>query len=302
VPTVTNSVRRGEILALAEEKLFVLSNPYELDGHVTSHPLDVRGYAPIQCYLLKEGERALLVGTGLTLHQHQVLEQIQRTLGAARLSLIPSGGDFTHLCNARPIADRFGLEAVHQLPLFDTPTAWLNFRPEFESGKTDGLRAVAVEVVRTGHSITLDAAGARELHVLVPPLRLLPFNWLYDEGTGTMFTVDVFAWVWRSDDEGPWTVSDSSNDSTTVETVQHMLLANRYWWLAGADTTRIRHALATMFEQYEIANIAPSYGCALKGPSVVARHYQLLDDVLASAPKLAADGVDSSKWTFARAR
>jgi hypothetical protein len=286
------------ITPLAGDRLLALSHPYELDGRVSSHPIDARGYAPIQIYVLSEGDRALLVGTGLTVHQDDVLEQIASVAGSARLSYIPSGADFTRHCNARPIADRFGLEFVYQLPLFDVPPAWLNFRPEFPADETDGLRATQAQIVRTGEPLRLAEDGSRDLEVLVPPLRLLPFNWLYDQATRTLFTVDVFTWVWQPDDTGPWVITEDSEDPSSPESVRHALLFNRYWWLAGAETSRIRQGLADLFERYPIDTIAPEYGCVLQGPAVVARHFQLLDDVLAAAANEPAHGVDVGRWTF----
>jgi hypothetical protein len=293
----------GTVTAIDEEKLFVLSNPYKLDGRVSSHPIDARGYAPIQCYLLQEGDTSLLVGTGLTVHQDQILEQLGGLVGSSpRISYIPSGADFTRHCNVRPIADRFGLEFVYQLPLFDVPKNWLNFRPEFPSDASDGLRDTKAAIVRTGQPIALAPDGGRDMHVLIPPLRLLPTNWLYDEATRTLFTLDMFTWVWQPDAAGPWVITEDDDDPTTVETVRHALYDCRYWWLAGAETSRIRRSLADIFEQYPIENIAPEYGCALKGSSVVSRHYQLFDDLLAAAPSHPEQTVEVGKWTFAGAR
>jgi hypothetical protein len=292
----------AKITALAEDKLFVLSNTYALDGRVTSHPVDARGYAPMQCYLLKEDDQALLVGTGLTIHQQQVLDQLDELVGSSRLSIMPLGFDFTGLCNARPIADHFGLEYVYQSPLVDIPPTWLNFRPEFPADESDKLRASEAYLMKTGEPISLRLDGSRNLQLLVPALRLLPNQWLYDESTKTLFTVDVFTWVWRQDDEGPWVISEGDDDPTTVETLQHALIDNRYWWLKGADTTRLRRALADVFDRYDVVNIAPEYGCALKGRDVVNRHFQLLDDLLASAPQQREQTVEVGTWTFAGAR
>jgi hypothetical protein len=295
----TQTTVAGEVWALVEDKVLVMSNPYELDGRVTSYPRDVRGYSPMQCYLLKEGDRALLIGTGLSIQQDQVLAQLETIIGDTKLSLIPSGFDFTRLCNARPIADRFGLEYVYQPPIFDVPPVWLNFRPDFPIDETDGLRKAKAQSVTTGQPFSFDKDEARRLEVLVPPLRLLPNQWLYEEATKTLFTVDVFTWVWRPDASGPWVVGEGDDDATTVETVKHMLFDNRYWWLPGADTTRIRKALAELFDKYDIENIAPEHGCVLKGSSVVSRHYALLDEALAAAPKQKAHGVEVGQWTFA---
>jgi flavorubredoxin len=254
----------------------------------------------MQCYVLDEDERVLLVGTGLSSQQQQILDQLEALVDSKRISLIPSGFDFTRLCNARPIADRYGVEYVYQPPIFDTPPNWLNFRPDFPLDETDRLRDAQAQSVTTGEPFTF--AGRRTLEVLVPPLRLLPNQWLYDEATKTLFTVDVFTWIWREDDTGPWVVTEGDEDTTTAETVRHIVCDNRYWWLPGADTTRIRSALAEVFERYEIENIAPEHGCVLKGSSVVARHYQLLDDLLAAAPSQRAHGVDVGQWSFGGVR
>jgi hypothetical protein len=293
----------SEITALAEGKLYALSNSYELDGRVTTHPVDVRGYAPMQSYLLKEGDRSLIIGTGLSIHQQQVLDQLDSLVGSSQLSIMPLRFDFTGLCNARPIADRFDIEYVYQTPTRgDVPSEWLNIRPEFPADASDGLLGAANRVMHTGVPIPIDPAGVRNLDLVVPPLRLLPNNWVYDETTRTMFTLDTFTWIWRSHDDGPWVVTDQDEDPTTLETLKHYLFHNRYWWLPGASTSRIRRALAEFFERYDIENIAPDWGCALKGASVVSRHYQLLDDVLAAAEDETPLGVDVGKWTFAGAR
>jgi hypothetical protein len=290
------------VTSLSDGRLFALSHPYALDGRVTTHPVDARGFAPMHCYLLKERDRALLVGTGLTIHERDVIAQLESLLGSARLSLMPLGLDFTRLCNARPIADRFGVELVYQPQFADAPAAWLNLRPEFPRDERDGLRAARAGSMKIGEPILLDEAGARQLELLVPPLRLLPHPWLYDAATRTLFTVDVFTWVWRPDARGPWVLTEEDEDPTTPEIVRHALFRNRYWWLSGARTSRIRRALAEVFDRYEVATIAPDSGCALVGSGVVSRHYQLLDDLLEAAPHEPPLGVAVGKWTFAGAR
>ncbi len=292
----------SEVNALAEGRLFALSNSYELDGRTSTFPIGARGHAPMNCYLLKEGDHALLVGAGLSIHEDDVIDQIKSVLGTARLSFMPLALDFMRLSNARPIADRIGLDLVYQPQFANEPSFWLNFRPEFDDDDSDGLRAAGIGDMLTDVPIQLDPAGVRKLDLVVPAMRLLPNPWLYDPSTRTMFTVDIFTWVWRSEDRGPWIVADGDDDPTTTETVEYCLFENRFWWLPGADTTRMRRALSNVFEQYDVENIAPDYGCPLKGSEAVGRHYQLLDDVLAAAPQREPIGVDVGKWAFAGTR
>jgi hypothetical protein len=291
----------GAAWALADERLFVLSNPYELDGRITHYPRDTRGYAPMQCYLLKEGDHALLMGSGWSTQQERILDQLSTLLGSAQLSFIPAGLDLSRLCNVRPISDRFGLAYCYYPPVFDDPAYRMGIRPEFPQDESDSLRATTATPVPTGKPFNIDPAGTRALEVLVPALRLLPGQWLYDGATKTLFPVDVFTWVTRPDAAGPWVVTEDDDDPTTVETVRHRLFDNRYWWLPGANTAKIRERLADLFERYEIENIAPENGCVLKGSKVVGRHYRFLDDVLASAPQEPPHGVAVGQWTFASA-
>ncbi len=283
---------------LVPDRLWALSNPFELDGRVTTHPLDVRGFAPMQCYLLKEGDRALLIGSGWTVHQDALLEQLTAALGDARLSLLPMRLEFPSLCNARPIADRFPIDAVYERVPLAHPDEWLNFRPEFPITPSSLRRATPIST-STGDLLPIDADGRRTLRMIEAPLRLVPTHWGYDEETRTLFTVDMFSWVYRPTSAGPW-VADADDD-TTADTVHHHLARNRYWWLPGANTDSIRRALADVFERYEVETIAPEWGCVLRGADAVRRHYDLLDGVLRDACDEAPTGIDPANWRFAGA-
>lgn len=293
----------GGITPLYEDKLFALSHPYELDGRATSHPLEDRGWSAMQCYLLREKERALLIGSALTPHQDAVIAQLESLLDGQQLSFMPLGYDFANIANARPIANRFGYERVFQGPLVRAPHLWLNFRPEFPTDETDPLRNATPYPMLTGVPIDhFDPSGGRTLHLMVPGLRLLPNQWLYDETTKTLFTVDIFTWVKSDSETGPWVLTDADEDDTTAESIEHFLLKNRYWWLKGADVTRIRRQLDDIFSNWDIQAIAPEYGAVLKGEEVVKRHVQLLDEVLASASEQPEQSVEVGHWTFAVAR
>lgn len=251
----------------------------------------------MQCYLLRERDAALLVGTGLTIHQQQLFEQVDALLGEASLSIMPLALDFMRMSNARPLAQRYGIDRVYQPGFQNEPSAWLNFRPDFPDDESDRLRSADVGVMTTGQPV--EFADGRTLDLIVPPLRLLPNPWLYDRETRTMFTVDVFTWVWRDDNRGPWLVAEDDADETTLDTVTYCLFRNRYWWLPGADTTRLRHSLAEVFDRFDVTRIAPDFGCVLEGPDVVRRHVALLDEALAAAAAEAPIGVDVGSWAMA---
>jgi hypothetical protein len=149
--------------------------------------------------------------------------------------------------------------------------------------------------------VSIDPASERTVDMLVAPLRLLPMPWAYDNGTGTLFTSDVFGWVTRPGPEGPWEVTEGPRDATTAEDVWHYLVANRYWWLPGAQTTRLLDDLAALLATIDVQNIAPGYGCVLRGRAVAERHIDLLRQALERAPEEDSIGLSVGTWTFGAA-
>ena len=290
----------SETIELAAGKLFALVNGYALDGRESSHPLDVRGFTTMNSYLLVEDDRALLWGTGFTVHQEALLAQLAPLVGDRTLSLLIPRTEFAGMCNARPIADRFPVDIAY-MRIPSPPTVFLNFRPEFSQSETDGLRDVPYELIERGHMLPVDLAGRRCLEVLSPELRLMPNSWGYDALTRTLFVPDAFSWVWRDTEVGPWLIDDGDADPTTAERVEHCLVHNRFWWLPGADIEPIRESMADLFDSYAIETIAPDHGCILRG-EVIQRHYQLLDDYLVKASTLPSVGIAAGSWRAVAAR
>ena len=87
---------------------------------------------------------------------------------------------------------------------------------------------------------------------------------------------------------GPWIVTETDNDSTSLADVRSFMLNTRYWWLEGAPTDSIRRGIGNVFDKYDIETIAPGYGCILRGRNVVERHYRMLDDFLEACDKSVA--------------
>ncbi len=287
----------SDVIDLAGGKLFALPNPYALDGRVTSHPDDARGFAPQQIYVLVEGDSALVIETGYTVQEATVLAQLDAVISpSTKVSLFPlSMGEFRSVCNTRPIVERFDVRTLYG-PFQDGST-WVDFRPELvPPGEEVGggkMAALDVQVVSgSGGVIDVDEAGVRRVLALNAPVRLLPTNWVYDPATRTLFTSDAFTHVWRSTDEGPWIVT-AEDDTTTLDELIDFLLRTRFWWLAGANSDPLRQGLTEIFETYDIEIIAPSFGCLLQGRDVVTRHYELLEEalrVLAERPSIGLSG------------
>jgi flavorubredoxin len=143
-----------------------------------------------------------------------------------------------------------------------------------------------VTAVTRADTIELGKQG-RPIDVMQAPIRLIATRWLYDRATRTLFSSDLFTHVWRDRAEGPWIVTDH-DDTTTMRELRSFMLNTRYWWLEGAPTDSIRRGIADVFDKYDVETIAPGYGCVLRGRKVVARHYQMLDEILKGLDKSVA--------------
>lgn len=258
-------------------RAYALVNAYALDGRVSSHPVTAHGWTTMNCYALVEADAALLFSTGYSIHQDSLLEQLRTVVGARPLSLVIPRVEFAAMCNARPIADAFDVRACYQR--FRIPPArFLNFRPQFASPQ-DGLRRVVARNLSASEPIAVGSRSSRSLLVLFPQLRILPCNWAYDAATRTLFTGDIFSWVWHADQSGPWRLAGAADDPTTANHVRDFLVNNRYWWLAGAVTGSLRRSLSEVFDGLDVRTIAPDHGAILQDDAIV-RHYELLDTAL----------------------
>ena len=282
-----------ETLPVVPDRLFALVSAYDLDGRVSSHPVSVRGYATNNCYLLRGRTRALLYGTGYSVHEDALLGQLSELLGDRTLAIAIPRIEFSAMCNARAIVERFDVDIAY-LRMPESPANYLNLRPKYDVNDPGALRDVAHGQIMTTEPITLEAGDSRQLRFLVPHLRLLPSNWGFDEGTGTLFTGDMFSWVWHDSPSGPWLIDGGEHDPTDRDRVQDFLLNNRYWWLAGAETETFRIAVAEIFDRFDVKAIAPDHGAVLVGEAI-ARHRALLDGVLEQAADLPATGVSLGK-------
>jgi hypothetical protein len=289
-----------EIVTLVDGKLYHLPNVYELDGRVTTHPAELRGFATQNCYLLVEGDHALLIDTGFSVHERRLIERLSRLLTPnMRLSiLLIRIGEFYGICNVRPLVEAFDVDCVYGKNAYDNPALAEDFRPEYSPWRTapgDGwIGDVRGHVLFGTTSLTVGANPERELIAFPPPLRLLPTHWIYDPATKAMFTSDAFTHTWRTDAAGPWTVTDPA-DRPSVDETRDFMVGSRFWWLPGAATAPIAKAITDIFERYEVEIVAPGYGCVLHGAAVVDAHRRLIQDVLERTAAEPSHGVDAGR-------
>jgi flavorubredoxin len=277
-----NRVR--DIAALADGKLYALQHPYALDGRVSSYPASARGFSVANSYLLTQSDAAMLIDTGFGKDEQVIRGQIESLIPPALpLSLFPLRlNEFMSINNVEAFAEHFNIEQCYT----SNPDAalWFDFGAKANGRST--LSSMPITAVTRADTIELGKEG-RPIDVMQAPIRLIATRWLYDQATRTLFSSDLFTHVWRTRADGPWIVTDE-DDTTTERELRSFMLNTRYWWLEGAPTSSIRRGIDEVFAKFDVETIAPGYGCILSGRKVVARHVQMLDEILKGLDKSVA--------------
>lgn len=258
--------------------LAVLGGLIPLDGRVSWVPSQATGYQPSNCYLITDSDSALLVDSGLAVHEDEVVGDLVRELGeGSALSLFFTRGEMDCVSNLAPIAGHFEIEglytggATNPFDAFDDVNM-MRFRGRRQ--QIDQKGPGGDSVARTP---TIQVIPGRPLEIESPLLRLLPTFWGWDARSGTVFTSDTFTHGTQRTREDARVIDSSARDETDAATVAGHLFA-KYEWLAypNATTAPIREWLAAKFADLDPEIIAPTRGAVLKGRDVVRRHLGLM--------------------------
>jgi hypothetical protein len=257
----------------------VLANPYEVDGRVSWHGRGVRGWATSNCVLVREGGRALLIDTGLTIHREAVLAALRELVGpGVRLEILSSRiGEFDVIGNLVDVVAAHGVRKVYAA--FGEAPRWADMHPGHRLADVVPRAGDIVTEVLPRESVVHVAPG-RSLEVVRPSLRNLSTYWAYDRATRTMFTADSFCYGVAESATGPWLIDEAADDTTLEQVRHHLLTGSRFWWLEGSRVDEIRAEVAALFARCPTDVIVPGCGRIILGRRAVDRHVALLDAAL----------------------
>lgn len=264
-------------------RLYALGGVIELDGRVTWAPAEERGYQPVNCYLLREpGNRAaLVVDPGLAFQRDIVVRQMRAILGSGSpisvfltRSELDVLGSFGAVASAFPVQSYYAGGTGNPFDAFDDASS-LDARGTASYGRLS----------RAPSGFTVALSPERGFEVLRTPLRLLATYWGYDHGTKTLFTSDCFTHVTLQNLTDSRIVDVPRAGAADVDRVRRHLLC-KFSWLRDVDhgMDEIRSSLEAIFAQHEVLNIAPGYGCVLKGREIVEEHVARVMTILDGGP------------------
>ena len=273
------------IIPLVDERVYCLPSSYAVDGRVSWHDPEARGWATFNCYLFTGDDGAVLVDTGLTIHRDAVLAQLTELITPDMPLEIMHlrQGEFDSTCNTVPIVERFNVTGIHGI--VEGGHLWADFlpTPARSAALLAKLDAVDHSKFAARPEVPVGSSGW-ELLIVDPPLRLLNTFWLYDPKSKTMLTSDVFSHLIARSPAGPWQVGGDDPQPDDL-TVRDHLLGTRFWWLQGAELDYIRQGLKRQFSEREVVNIGPSFGSMIRGAAAVEAHVVQLDRVLGTLAK-----------------
>ncbi|HEY1776797.1 MAG TPA: hypothetical protein VGG41_11615 [Solirubrobacteraceae bacterium] len=246
-------------------KVYALGGSVPLDGRVSWAPATAGLSQPCSCYLLTEGDSALLVDTGVPAHWPAMETQLRALVEpGTSVKVFLTRPELDCAANLPAIREIYRLEDTDVLSGgADTPFDFFNEAAALNQ-PTQGYSHV---VLRTSG---FDLGNERRVRIVVPKLRFLPTYWPFDVSTGTLFTSDLFTHVCESTDGSP--VLD--------DLASHLLC--KFWWLSGAVTQPFVDDLRSIFTQLQPEILAPDHGGVIRGRAAVDEQLDALTDVLAA--------------------
>ncbi|GAB3430233.1 oxygen-binding di-iron domain-containing protein [Actinophytocola sediminis] len=247
--------------------LYRLGGIVPIDGRLSWRAPGVTGFEPIGCYLLLGDGRALLIGTGVRLHQEQVLEQIRGLLGGRELEIYADRNEADEIGNLPAVVSAFGVRRIffagagHLL-------RW--FEHDGFDGKVPDTELVFLLPAGNSRAIDLESDrpsevdfGAGRLELLHTNLTTLGFAWLYDRTTRTLFSSDFFA-------EVPMRTEEIRGQVDFEQVKNHIF--TRFYWMRDAEKQPLLDNLDAVFAGREIERLCPYHGCVIEGAENVRRH------------------------------
>ena len=205
----------------------------------------------VSVYLIRAGEKNILIDSGSFYHRASLVERISRaTEGTGIHSLVLSHSDYPHSGN---------------IPAFRR--RWGDFEIVASSGEPEIQGLPYARRSRIGGSLVV---AGREIDFLDPPLADRSHtSWIYDRASRVLFVADGFGYHHADDETG--LTSRQLPDGFRSEEI-YSFHRDTLIWLRYADPDVLMGVLREMFEAREVSWVAP-----IHGNPIAAEH---LDDYL----------------------
>ncbi len=262
-------------LELVADKLYLLGDSVVLDGRISWVPPDVRGWQPINTYVLLEGDTVLVIDPGVYAHRTIIREQLAMLAEPGRkLSIFLTRPEPDVTGNIGEIASCYPVERLYA---GGGPNPFDAFESSMLMDPASRGNRIQMERMPPGYQMPL--GEDRGVEILRPTIRLLATFWGYDAATRTLFTSDSFGHSIQASPQAARVIRAGSPSQAGVAMVKAHLLA-KFGWLARAKTSSILQNLDEMRGDRVIERIAPGHGLVIEGREMVEMHLNAMRTVL----------------------
>jgi hypothetical protein len=268
-----NSLRSA--VELVPEKLYAVGGMLPLDGRISWAPISTRGYQPINCYAIVEGANALIVDTGLPIHEQRILAQLDAIIPeGAHVDVYLTRAEMDCVGNLGAISQRFDLGTIY------TGGRYNPFDAFDQLGSVTEGRIEAKSIVRILPGESIRITQSRTIDVIMPPFKMLASHWAYDATTKTMFTSDLYAHQALASPDYDPVLAPEMDDADLASVCA--FVESRYWWIHQIAVPEIVVNLRRIFDDKarQIERIAPTRGCILEDGSMIRRHTGFLEELV----------------------
>ena len=264
----------GDVTELAPG-LSVLGGWLKLDGRISWAAPDAWGtYSPLNCYVLQEGDGALVIDPGPVCHRDLVLEQLVGFLPLETpISVYLTRPEFDTFGALGTLSRRYRIQGLHA-------SGGANPFDAFDYlAKVDPATSPDAKLERVAVGPDRTMGPKQGLEIIAPSIRLLVTYWVYDAALETLFTSDAFSHGTSADPTTSRVISDTGEYD--VEAVRSHLF-QKFWWMphAGENARGLLSDMRSLFDRHSIKTIAPSRGRIIQGPAAVEEHFSLVERVL----------------------
>lgn len=213
-------------------------------GHAT--------HGPFNAYLLA-GDETLLFDTTPPSMTEGLFEALDDLLDEPLDHVVVSHPEAPHGGNAEALVEAYGADLIV---------------PESDPLHDHALESVAADRREVAGGDTLDLGGRRVEFVDPVLFDLASTTWMFDGGTGALFTVDAYG-NGHIDDECGGFVDEIASDPGTFTRERWIGFHSfTFPWLAYADPERIRAGIEGVIERHQPSIVAPAHGSPIREDAV----------------------------------
>lgn len=219
-----------------------------LDEGTSWCPPGVRRREPVSAYLIKGDHGAVLVDTGIRLHEAEILAQLDELLETDEpLSIVLTRTEMECCLNIPAIEEHRRIDTVWYTGGITVPRS------------TASVQRIAVE---PGTWREVEVREGITLHFISPLLRLLPTLWVFDPASGALLTSDAFTHL-----------APPVEDTASADPMAGL---HKFRWFGDADTHSIAADVRQIVRERSVAAIGPGYGWPVTGADACRREAELL--------------------------